>query len=49
MKEFINCDLILNNLNSLNENLSEDEIKALFSYEKIFESVDYIFKKCGLE
>ena len=26
MKEFINCDLILNNLNSLNENLSEDEI-----------------------
>ncbi len=29
--------------------ISAEEIKSLFSYEKIFESVDYIFKKAGLE
>ena len=29
--------------------ISAEEIKSLFSYDKIFESVDYIFKKTGLE
>ncbi|MEV9615914.1 KAP family P-loop NTPase fold protein [Aliarcobacter butzleri] len=35
MKEFINYELILNNLNSLNENLSEDEIFCIENLKKI--------------
>lgn len=28
--------------------ISKEELEKLFSYEKVFESVDYIFKKCGI-
>ena len=28
--------------------ISKEELEKLFSYDKVFESVDYIFNKCGL-
>jgi adenylosuccinate lyase len=28
--------------------ITKPELEKLFSYEKVFESVDYIFKKCGI-
>lgn len=30
------------------EIISKEELKNLFSYQKVFENVDYIFQKCGL-
>ncbi|GAB1370974.1 adenylosuccinate lyase [Candidatus Kapaibacterium sp.] len=34
--------------NELLKFISKDELNDLFSYKKVFESVDVIFKKCGL-
>ena len=31
------------------EHFDEEELKSLFSYDKVFESIDYIFKRTGLE
>ncbi len=42
-------------IKSLTENselmqyVSEDELSKMFSYERIFKSVDYILKKCGIQ
>lgn len=40
-------DTLLAN-SELMEYISKDEIEELFSYDEIFESIDYIFKRCGL-
>jgi adenylosuccinate lyase len=32
----------------LMQNITADELSKLLSYDKVFESVDYIFKRCGL-
>jgi len=32
----------------LMKHISKEEIEGLFSYDEIFESIDYIFKRCGI-
>mgnify|MGYP001445814010 CR=1 FL=1 len=31
------------------QNISEQEIRDIFNYDQIFESADFIFKRCGIE
>ncbi len=40
-------DTLLSN-SELMEHISKEEIDGLFSYDEIFESIDYIFKRCGI-